>query len=692
MADSTLTAGSDPLGPQVQTDAAPGPGRRRLWGALAAGVVLVVIGAGVLLRSGGGGAGRLFPAPSEVIRALNDDGLKVSRIRDFVIGSDDIMFVAVSDDEGSRSLLSVSRSGNVSTLLRTEGKHPVNASALALAGNGDIYVADADKQSIVVRAKNGKIREIGSFAPASGASDTDPGLDSVDRMALDPASGDVYLADDNKIDRLDSKGQLSTVAGARRTYGDKSGFPPDTFVPDSDAPRSGPAKAVRFIQLKGLTFDPDDGALYATNGFALVRVGKDGTAEVVRSNARFVGNSFYDPTRKNLYVGAETASRDGIARVNKQREVLVLPGTEGSIHISDRIGADSRGNVYWLHEASGAITAAGDVLSETRLDLKGVPRKVAAPPKSPASDGKLQELFDARSVAQSLGAELRGEEFGPVSAGRDGTVYFAVSGNPKTRQDDRLIAVPRSGKPEVLTEEVVTTALSVSDDGTLYAAQWGVEHHALYFRRPGGEWRSVVDYRPQYSAADPDGNSLQDEAFAIAIDEVSKDIYLSDGQVITRVDQQGRLNRVAGVHRAAGEPFPPVVADGTAARDARFGFVVGLAVDPTSHDLFIQNGYATLKMSPDGTIHTVKDPATGYPLSTPYNGFGFDRERRTLLVRDTSKPEQSVASVSLEGKVSPIPPTVGQIGNDDAFWATSDGAIYIWQIKSGKVRYVGPGT
>jgi hypothetical protein len=601
------------------------------------------------------------------------------------------MFVAVSDEKGTRSLLSVSRSGNVSTLLRTKGKNAVNASALALGGNGDIYVADVDSHSIVVRAKNGKVRQIGSFAPAPGAGDTDPGLESVERMALDPATGDVYLADDNKIDRLDSKGQLSTVAGARREYGDNSEFPPDTFVANHDAPRSGPAKTMRFILLKGLTFDPDDGALYAVDGFALVRIGKDGTAEVVPSNARFVGSAFYDPTRKNLYVGAESPSRDGVARVNKQRDLLVLPGTEGSIHISDRSGTDSRGNVYWLHEASGAITAAGDALSETRLDLKGVPRKVAAPTKSPASDGKLRDLFDARSVAQSLGAELKGEEFGPVAAGRDGTVYFAVSGDIKTRKDDRLIAVPRKGKPEVLTEEVVTSGLSVSDDGTLYAAQWGVEHHALNFRRPGGEWRTIVDYRPQYGASDPDGNSLQDEAFVIAIDEVSKDIYLSDGQEITRVDPQGRLNRVAGVHRAPGEPFPSEVADGTAARDAKFGFVAGLAVDPTSHDLYIQNGYNLLKMTPDGIIHAMKD-ATGYPLATPYNGFGFDRERRSLLVRDTSKPEQSVASVSLDGKVSPIPATAGQIGSDHAFWATSDGAIYIWEIKSGKVRYVGPGT
>jgi hypothetical protein len=107
-----------------------------------------------------------------------------------------------------------------------------------------------------------------------------------------------------------------------------------------------------------------------------------------------------------------------------------------------------------------------------------------------------------------------------------------------------------------------------------------------------------------------------------------------------------------------------------------------------------RDSYATrrasfLRMTPDGIIHTVKD-ATGYPLAAPPNDFGFDREHRALLVRDTSKPDQGVASVTLDGKVSPIPATTGQIGKDDAFWATSDGVVYAWEIKSGKVRYLGP--
>jgi hypothetical protein len=85
----------------------------------------------------------------------------------------------------------------------------------------------------------------------------------------------------------------------------------------------------------------------------------------------------------------------------------------------------------------------------------------------------------------------------------------------------------------------MTTALSVSDDGTLYAAQRR-QHHGLYFKRPGRDWHRIVDYKPQYGQSDG-GVGLQWEVSAIAIDEQSKDIFLTDLRQINRVDRQGRL-------------------------------------------------------------------------------------------------------------------------------------------------------
>jgi hypothetical protein len=677
--DSTFTGPEDL---EAQSRRSPFSGRGARW-VLGAGLVLVVIGGVVLLRAGGGKAVRAFPEAGEVVEAFDARALKVSSIDDFVIAEDDTMVVVVGDSEGDRSLVSVSPSGRVSTLLRSSGKDAVTAQAVALGREGEIYVADGDGH-VVSRSKNGKIRRVGSFARQPNAADTDPGLDSVRFMAVDPTNGDIYLADLSKIDRLDSKGQLSTVAGAWRAYGDKSPFPPDTVVPDPAAPATAPAKAMRSVFLQGIAFDPDSGSLYAQTGHALVRIGRDGMAQVIQSDVGFRSNVVYDPARKNLYVGAESGARDGIARISSQGDVLVLSGTEGATHIADRIGTDSRNNVYWLHDASDSIDVAGNALSEIRVDLQS--ERPKAIPKSPASGGRVEELFDLATVVRTVApdVELRGE-IGPLAAGRDGTVYFAINGDTKPDKDDRLIAVPRSGKPEILLEETLTTALSVSDDGTLYAAQ-RTQHHGLYFRRPGGDWHRIVDYKPQYGQQSDGGVGLQWEASSIAIDEQSKDIFLSDTRQINRVDRQGRLTKVAGAARADGEPLPGFPADGTPAAEARFGFVADLAVDPASHDLYI-NMLQLFRITPDGVIRSVKDP-NGQPLAVGYGGLAFDTGRSLLIHRDPLK-ELTVGYVSADGRRSPIPAADGQVGRNTVA-ATSDSGLYIWNREGGKVRYLGP--
>lgn len=277
MTDSKFTGAEDL---EAQARRSPFSGRGARW-VLGAGVVLLVIGGVVLARAGGGKAVRAFPKAGEVVEAFDADALDVSSIEDFVIAEDDTMVVVVGDSEGDRSLVSVSPVGRVSTLLRSSGKDAVAARAVALGREGEIYVAAAGGD-VVSRSKSGKIRRVGSYARQPDAADTDPGLDHVQFMAVDPTSADIYVADERKIDRLDSKGQLSTVAGAWRGYGDKSPFPPDTFVPDPAAPTTAPAKAMRSTFIRGIAFEPGSGALYAQTGHALVRIGRDGMAQVVR--------------------------------------------------------------------------------------------------------------------------------------------------------------------------------------------------------------------------------------------------------------------------------------------------------------------------------------------------------------------------------------------------------------------------
>lgn len=153
------------------------------------------------------------------------------------------------------------------------------------------------------------------------------------------------------------------------------------------------------------------------------------------------------------------------------------------------------------------------------------------------------------------------------------------------------------------------------------------------------------------------------------------------------MDRQGRLIKVAGAHRADNEPLPSPPADGTPAAEARFGFVANLAVDPASHDLYI-NMLQLFRMTPDGVIRSVKEP-NGQPVMVGYGGLAFDASRRLLIHRDPFK-HLTVAYLSAEGMRSPFPAADDQVPQLDTIWATSDSGIYIWSRTGGKVRYLGP--
>ena len=153
------------------------------------------------------------------------------------------------------------------------------------------------------------------------------------------------------------------------------------------------------------------------------------------------------------------------------------------------------------------------------------------------------------------------------------------------------------------------------------------------------------------------------------------------------MDGQGRLTKVAGGPRADGDPLPNPPVDGTPAAEARFGFVANLAVDPRSHDLYL-NMLNLFRMTPDGVIRTVKEP-NGQTLAVGYGGLAFDTGRGLLIHRDPFK-QLTVSYLSPDGMRSPIPAADGQIGREDTIVATSDSGIYIWNREGGKVRYLGP--
>lgn len=347
-------------------------GRRRLAAAGTVGVALVTLI--IVLVGGSGHEGRRYPAPGDVEEVTSPEALDVSFIRDFAIGSDDTMYLAVGKDDDPRAVISISAKGARSTVGRSgnSGGGISAARALALGRDDLIYVADEGGKRVITRARNGRIKRIGAYAPADGAADTSPGLIDVRRMAVDPTTGDVYLADEHKIDRLGADGTLVTVAGARRPFDAKLEPAPDTFSVES-GPETGPAPSFRFSFLEGIAFVPDTGELYALDFGRLIKIDRQGTLAVLPRGDLSVGDALlYDARRKNLYAGARSLVTDnsGIARIDLKGDALILSGSDPASSVSDQLAVDSRGNAYWLFDGNDDITTIGDLLSETRIDLK----------------------------------------------------------------------------------------------------------------------------------------------------------------------------------------------------------------------------------------------------------------------------------------------------------------------------------
>jgi len=104
---------------------------------------------------------------------------------------------------------------------------PPPVGGLAVARNGDVYVADRDRNVVwkyvpgqpeaVVVAGSGKAADLDVPGPARDAVLLRPA-----GITIDPRTGDLYIADagHNRIRRVDSRGIMTTVAGSGKYYGD----------------------------------------------------------------------------------------------------------------------------------------------------------------------------------------------------------------------------------------------------------------------------------------------------------------------------------------------------------------------------------------------------------------------------------------------------------------------------------------
>ena len=274
-----------------------------------------------------------------------------------------------------------------------------------------------------------------------------------------------------------------------------------------------------------------------------------------------------------------------------------------------------------------------------------------------AAPGKLIEFFDPAEADIGFVPEMH--YVSATALDRDGTLYLAVAEKRRVEDGDeyqdvdagRLIAIPRSGEPEVVSTGM-TTALTVNSKGKVYTAGYGSNRASLGFIRDGKE-RHILDYSARFGGPTPTSPGVDREVRGIAFDDGSGDIYLADAYKIDRVDRYGRLSTVAGSRREVKDPEPA----GTDARtlaERQFRAIAGIAFDPGTGRLYVADGHlgAATPLEPQNVYFTaaVYDDAGNVESGLGRRGVAFDsvtgthysisKEDDTIVVqREDESPE-----------------------------------------------------
>jgi len=187
-------------------------------------------------------------------------------------------------------------------------------SAVAAAPNGDIYIADTLNYRIrVVDAKTGLIHTVagdGTPGDPQGVGDGGPAtsahLNMPSDVAIDPRTGDIYIADmhHNRVRRVDAKTHVITTVAGSGVWG--------------NAGDDGPATAARLAGPAGVAVVPESGGRVTIfiadyyNGHVRA-VGPDGIIRDLSDAGREAFGAptrvAYDPRRGFLYVADSSQDR-----------------------------------------------------------------------------------------------------------------------------------------------------------------------------------------------------------------------------------------------------------------------------------------------------------------------------------------------------------------------------------------------
>ena len=367
------------------------------------------------------------------------------------------LFIA---DLGNQRVRRVAKTtGLVSTVA---GLEHVACSAMAVAGDGSLLLADRDRGRVLRRTRAGAITPVagngGIGYVADGGLATSAFLSSPAGLARDTA-GNVYVSDvmANRVRRIDTRsGLISTVVGNGR-----AGFAGD----------DGPAVEATLDHPRGIAFDREGRLLIADSGNRRIRrVAADGKITTIAGNgtlglpedgARALTTPMGDPTAIAVDVDGSLIVLAGfIHRIDAAGNLHAIVGRRLAPPLSDGAPATSG-----MPEVSAiAIGPRGSILFADRasprvwsVDLAtGIARVVAGrglgPPEGPSD-------------------EARGVSFGVVEA-----IAVDAAGNLYTAELTRVRRIDAAtGKVVTLLDgskgvRAFVTSLLLAEADTLYVA------------------------------------------------------------------------------------------------------------------------------------------------------------------------------------------------------------------------------
>ncbi len=162
------------------------------------------------------------------------ESVNLGNASNIAVNSNGLVYILTISPDGALEVWRVEANTRMTLVVNLGSANPGHSNfwpppvgGLAVAKNGDVYVADRDRNVVweyvpgqpaaVMVAGSGKAGDLDRPGPARDAVLLRPA-----GVAVDPRTGDLYIADagHNRIRRVDSRGIMTTVAGSGKYYGD----------------------------------------------------------------------------------------------------------------------------------------------------------------------------------------------------------------------------------------------------------------------------------------------------------------------------------------------------------------------------------------------------------------------------------------------------------------------------------------